>query len=168
MGVPIYELGEVAALLHLEKSRIKNWTIGRPFTVRPSLRSSAGKGSRNLFGVTDLYCFALVKHFVDLEIPRLLMAEVDTLDLGFYAVNLKPIADELSLTPDKYFSAQVRSASGAFSGRRDTDFPTTSRGEMSEVPSIEPEVAKPSTRRAQAAHGSPRKYVRTNRQPESM
>ena len=60
-NLQIYELADVAAILGLQKSRVKNWTIGRPFSVRPSVRASFGKGSRNLFSRNDVFSFALVK-----------------------------------------------------------------------------------------------------------
>lgn len=69
MGLQIYELADIAVLLDLEKSRVKNWTIGRPFSVRPSVRASSGKGSRNLFSRNDVYCFALVKRLNGIGVP---------------------------------------------------------------------------------------------------
>ena len=69
MTVQIYELADVAAILGIEKSRVKNWTIGRPFSVQPSVRASFGKGSRNLFSRNDVYCFALVQRLVEAGTP---------------------------------------------------------------------------------------------------
>lgn len=69
MELQIYELADIASLLGLEKSRVKNWTIGRPFSVRPSVRASSGKGSRNLFSRNDVYCFALVKRLNEIGVP---------------------------------------------------------------------------------------------------
>jgi hypothetical protein len=65
----IYELADIAAILGLEKARVKNWTIGRPFSVRPSIRPSFGKGTRNLFSKSDVYCFALVKRLNEIGTP---------------------------------------------------------------------------------------------------
>src|SRR5438445_12482404 len=65
----IYELADVARIVGIEKSRVKNWTLGRPFTVKPSLRSSFGTGSRNLFSRQDLYCFALVQRLIEADAP---------------------------------------------------------------------------------------------------
>jgi hypothetical protein len=61
MQIQVYELADIAAILDLPKHRVKNWTIGRPFSVRPSVRLSSGRGSRNLFGRNDVYCFGLVQ-----------------------------------------------------------------------------------------------------------
>lgn len=69
MELQIYELADIAAILDLEKSRVKNWTIGRPFSVHPSVRASFGKGSRNLFSRNDVYCFALVKRLNEIGAP---------------------------------------------------------------------------------------------------
>lgn len=71
LEVVIYELSDVARFLGIDKSRLKNWTIGRPFKVRPSVRSATGKGTRNLFCLNDLYAFALVQHLNDAGVPIL-------------------------------------------------------------------------------------------------
>jgi hypothetical protein len=65
----IYEFADIAAILRIKKSQVKNWTSGRPFSVRPSVRVSSGKGSRNLFSRADLYCFELVKRLNDVGAP---------------------------------------------------------------------------------------------------
>jgi DNA-binding transcriptional MerR regulator len=65
----VYQLADVAAILGMQKSHIKNWTIGRPFSVRASLRSSSGKGSRNLFTRNDVNRFALVRRFHEIGAP---------------------------------------------------------------------------------------------------
>jgi DNA-binding transcriptional MerR regulator len=65
----IYELGDIARITGIPKSRVKNWTIGRPFTVKPSVRRSSGKGSRNLFSHNDLYVFDLVQRLSDIGAP---------------------------------------------------------------------------------------------------
>jgi len=68
-SIQVYELADIAAILGMEKSRVKNWTIGRPFSVRPSVRASVGKGSRNLFSRNDIFCFALVKRLNEIGVP---------------------------------------------------------------------------------------------------
>jgi DNA-binding transcriptional MerR regulator len=65
----VFELADVAAILGIEKSRVKNWTIGRPFSVRASVRASFGKGSRNLFSRNDVYCLGLVKRLSEVGAP---------------------------------------------------------------------------------------------------
>src|SRR5438445_584082 len=54
-----FELSEVADLLHRSNSTVKNWTIGRPLSIKPSIRASRGKGSRNLYSREDVYLLAL-------------------------------------------------------------------------------------------------------------
>jgi hypothetical protein len=58
-NLQIFELSEVADLLQLPISTVKNWTIGRPLSIKPSLRASQGKGSRNLYSREDLLVLAL-------------------------------------------------------------------------------------------------------------
>jgi len=57
--IQIFELSEVADLLDLTPSIVKNWTIGRPLTIKPSIRASRGKGSRNLYSRDDVLVLAL-------------------------------------------------------------------------------------------------------------
>jgi hypothetical protein len=45
----------------MPKSLVKNWTIGRPLRLLPTLRQAQGTGSRNLYSREDLYRFALAK-----------------------------------------------------------------------------------------------------------
>lgn len=59
-GVDVFTLGEVAELLQVPKTRIKNWTIGRPLRIVPRILAGQGKGSRNLYSLEDVYVFALV------------------------------------------------------------------------------------------------------------
>jgi hypothetical protein len=35
------------------------WTIGRPLKIQPSIRTSSGKGSRNLYRLEDVYLLGL-------------------------------------------------------------------------------------------------------------
>jgi DNA-binding transcriptional MerR regulator len=58
-NIELFELSEVGELVGLPASTVKNWTIGRPLKIRPSIRASAGKGSRNLYSRTDVYVMAL-------------------------------------------------------------------------------------------------------------
>ena len=55
----VLELSDVAYLLQLTNSTVKNWTIGRPLSIKPSIRASRGKGSRNLYSIEDVHLLAL-------------------------------------------------------------------------------------------------------------
>jgi DNA-binding transcriptional MerR regulator len=57
--IQVFELSEVADLLDLTASTVKNWTIGRPLSIKPSIRASRGKGSRNLYNRDDVCVLAL-------------------------------------------------------------------------------------------------------------
>src|SRR2546423_1431209 len=62
LGVPdngVFQLSDVALILDMEETRVKNWTIGRPLAVKPSVRTSSGPGSRNLYSIEDVYLMAL-------------------------------------------------------------------------------------------------------------
>lgn len=55
----IFELGDIAKILRMPITKVKNWTIGRPLEIAPSIRPASGHGSRSLYGMDDLYLFAL-------------------------------------------------------------------------------------------------------------
>jgi hypothetical protein len=55
----IFELGEIAKVLGMSITKVKNWTIGRPLTIEASIRTATGHGSRNLFSLEDVYLMAV-------------------------------------------------------------------------------------------------------------
>jgi DNA-binding transcriptional MerR regulator len=55
----VFELGEIAKILGMPLTKAKNWTIGRPFTIEPSIKTASGHGSRNLYSLDDLYLMGL-------------------------------------------------------------------------------------------------------------
>ena len=50
-----FEFREMIEVLGMSASRAKNWTVGRPFKLEPSIRTASGQGSRNLYSVEDVY-----------------------------------------------------------------------------------------------------------------
>jgi hypothetical protein len=48
-------------VLRMSPTKAKNWTVGRPFKLEPSIRTwrPAGQGSRNLYSLDDLYLMGL-------------------------------------------------------------------------------------------------------------
>ena len=82
--VDVFSLGEVAQLLKVPNTRIKNWTIGRPLRIVPRILAAQGKGSRNLYSLEDVYVFALVNQlYKD----------------GFTSAVIKCVLAEVFLTP---------------------------------------------------------------------
>jgi DNA-binding transcriptional MerR regulator len=61
----IFEISSVAKILDVPSSRIKNWTIGRPFKVKPAIRTARGKGSRNLYSLENLNLLALINQLTN-------------------------------------------------------------------------------------------------------
>jgi hypothetical protein len=51
----VFELGEIAKILGMPLTKAKNWTVGRPFKLEPSIKTASGHGSRNLFSLEDVY-----------------------------------------------------------------------------------------------------------------
>lgn len=56
----VFEFSEVAEIVGMPKARAKNWTVGRPIKLTPSVKGSGGTGSRNLYSVEDVYLMAFV------------------------------------------------------------------------------------------------------------
>jgi hypothetical protein len=50
-----FELGEIAKILRMSITKVKNWTIGCPFKLEPSIGTITGHGSRNLYSLEDMY-----------------------------------------------------------------------------------------------------------------
>jgi hypothetical protein len=55
----IFELGEIAKILGMPLTKVKNWTIGRPLKIEASVKTASGQGSRNLFSMEDVYLIGL-------------------------------------------------------------------------------------------------------------
>ena len=90
-SVKVFTLGEVAEILQAPKSRIKNWTIGRPLKIVPRVLSAQGKGSHNLFSLDDLYVLAFVNQ---LYTDGLSMSAIEYLvDGSFLALRLGPVKE---------------------------------------------------------------------------
>ncbi len=54
-----FEFRELISILGMSPSRAKNWTVGRPFKLEPSIRTASGQGSRNLYSLEDVYLMGL-------------------------------------------------------------------------------------------------------------
>ena len=55
----IFELGEIAKILGMPLTNVKNWVSGRPLEIKPSIKTASGHGSRNLFSLEDVYLLGL-------------------------------------------------------------------------------------------------------------
>jgi hypothetical protein len=55
----VFELGEIAKILGMTLTKTKNWTVGRPFKLEPSIKSASGHGTRNLYSLDDVYLMGL-------------------------------------------------------------------------------------------------------------
>jgi hypothetical protein len=59
MPIPTFEFREMISILDMSPSRAKNWTVGRPFKLEPSIRTATGQGSRNLYSLDDVYLMGI-------------------------------------------------------------------------------------------------------------
>src|SRR5689334_4058512 len=59
----IFELSEMAAVLGMPFTKVRNWTIGRPLTIPASIRTATGTGSCNLYSIEDVYLMGLAYEF---------------------------------------------------------------------------------------------------------
>src|ERR1700739_1976201 len=55
----VFELGEIAKILGMTLTKTKNWTVGRPFKLEPSIKPASGHGTRNLYSLDDVYLMGL-------------------------------------------------------------------------------------------------------------
>jgi hypothetical protein len=53
--IQTFEFREMISVLGMSPSRAKNFTVGRPFKLEPSIRTASGHGSRNLYSLEDVY-----------------------------------------------------------------------------------------------------------------
>src|SRR5262249_12209359 len=83
LNEPFFMLAEVAQILDMPESRVKNWTIGRPLTITP-LIPAYGTGTRNLYSVYDIYRMAIAKHMnASGGMARAVQAVVDKVGTSF-------------------------------------------------------------------------------------
>jgi DNA-binding transcriptional MerR regulator len=54
-----FEFREMILALGMSATKAKNWTVGRPFKLEPSIRTASGQGSRNLYSLEDVYLMGL-------------------------------------------------------------------------------------------------------------
>lgn len=53
--IQTFEFREMIDMLGMSATKAKNWTVGRPFKLEPSIRTATGQGSRNLYSLEDVY-----------------------------------------------------------------------------------------------------------------
>jgi hypothetical protein len=58
------EFSEIPKLLNIKQWEVKNWITGRPFTIKASVKQARGSGSRNLYGMEDLWKFEIVRQAI--------------------------------------------------------------------------------------------------------
>lgn len=90
----VFFLSDMAAILRIPETRVKNWTIGRPIRITPH-RRARGTGFRNLYDTHDLCRFAIAKQLsMDGFAPRAIRLVLDNvthpLTSQFAIVSSKP------------------------------------------------------------------------------
>jgi DNA-binding transcriptional MerR regulator len=74
--VDVFEISDIAGILGMKPNTVKNWTIGRPIIVKPSIRTAMGHGKSNLYSVEDVYRFALANELHKVGMSPKRIAEV--------------------------------------------------------------------------------------------
>jgi len=60
----LFTIGKMIKIIGMDDpDKVKNWMAGKPFKFEPSAMSAAGKGSRNIFNLHDLYLLAVADEF---------------------------------------------------------------------------------------------------------
>lgn len=90
----VFFLSDMAAILGIPETRVKNWTIGRPIRITPH-RRARGTGFRNLYDMHDLCRFAIAKQlsmdgFAARAIRLILDSVTHPLTSQFAIVSSKP------------------------------------------------------------------------------
>jgi hypothetical protein len=81
----LFMQSEAANILGLPNSLVKNWTIGRPLEINPSI-AARGTGSRNLYDQRDLYRLAIAAQLsADGVAPRAIQIILDDMGVDFLA-----------------------------------------------------------------------------------
>ena len=57
--IQTFEFREMIDVLGMSATKAKNWTVGRPFKLEPSIRTASGQGSRNLYSLEDVYLMGI-------------------------------------------------------------------------------------------------------------
>ena len=65
----VFELSDVARMVGLPISKAKNWSIGKPLSITPSVREAQGTGSRSLYSMDDVYRMAVANEMSKLGLP---------------------------------------------------------------------------------------------------
>ena len=76
----VFELADVSKITKIPKTRVQNWSVGRPLRIIPSIRGGRGQGSRNLYSRTDIYRIALAKEltfYLDSKVIQHVVEEAD-------------------------------------------------------------------------------------------
>ena len=92
----VYGLSELAELVALPESTVKNWTFGRPLAIAPSVSTGGGKGSRSLYSLNDVYRFAVARELVK---------------AGFTPRKIQPVIDQLTDAQVSHFGYEYRALS---------------------------------------------------------
>ena len=76
MPIQTFEFREMIAILGMSPSRAKNWTVGRPFKLEPSIRTASGQGSRNLYSLEDVYLMGIANDLSHLGMAAATIGEL--------------------------------------------------------------------------------------------
>lgn len=83
VNTEVFFLPQVAKILKMPESLIKNWSIGRGLRIVPH-RRAVGSGSRNLYSMHDLYRFSIAHRLsIDGFAPRAIQSILDGLGADF-------------------------------------------------------------------------------------
>jgi hypothetical protein len=61
----IFDRKQIAEYLGLDYDAVKNWSIGRPIHIEPSVRAPGTSGARNVYSTTEVYLMALAHLLVN-------------------------------------------------------------------------------------------------------
>jgi hypothetical protein len=96
----IFQLADVAKITGLALNKIQQWTLGRPYKIRASVRLSSKRGVPKLFNADDVLKFIVVKQLTqDGFMSRIIQSAL---------LALKPHTLTLSITKGRAHSVDIR------------------------------------------------------------
>jgi hypothetical protein len=70
----VFDRRDIAEILGIPPAVVRNWSMGNPFQIEPSIRAPGRRGSANLYALEDLYLFGIAAYLARADMqPRLVI-----------------------------------------------------------------------------------------------
>ena len=72
----VFDRREIAQIVLVHPALIRNWSMGNPFRIEPSIRAPGRKGAANLYALEEVYLFGVAGYLGRADIPPRLAKKV--------------------------------------------------------------------------------------------